>query len=153
MDFGTVLCRQNNCGLRMLVKLWDVLIASTDCFIVWHFSVPRQSIAAGGGDVRIKFPDRVNYVDEHRNESQKSRTTVLRLISLCDFAQIRLFLESVWFRASVFAREGIMCFLQSNPDGSPDTSVLKNRIRDMKNSENPVPNKDVFDQHIHPTQS
>ncbi|KAI3420246.1 WD repeat-containing protein 35 [Globodera pallida] len=72
-----------------------VLIASTDCFVVWHFSVPRQSMAAGG-DVRIRVAspsqnDKVHYVNEQRNESQKQPNNGVTLDKVCAVAAARDF--------------------------------------------------------------
>uniref|UniRef100_A0A183BU49 WD repeat-containing protein 35 n=1 Tax=Globodera pallida TaxID=36090 RepID=A0A183BU49_GLOPA len=85
-----------------------VLIASTDCFVVWHFSVPCQSMAAGGGDVRIKFPDRVHYVDEHRNKFQKQPNNGVKFDKVCAVSAARDFF--------LIARESGLVHRYSLPD-------------------------------------
>uniref|UniRef100_A0A183BUW6 ANAPC4_WD40 domain-containing protein n=1 Tax=Globodera pallida TaxID=36090 RepID=A0A183BUW6_GLOPA len=89
-----------------------VLIASTDCFVVWHFSVPRQSMASGG-DVRIRVAspsqnDKVHYVNEQRNESQKQPNNGVTLDKVCAVAAARDFF--------LIARESGLVHRYSLPD-------------------------------------
>ncbi|KAI3408169.1 WD repeat-containing protein 35 [Globodera pallida] len=85
-----------------------VLIASNDCFVVWHFFVPRQSVAAGGGDVRIKVLDRVHYVDEHRNKFQKQPNNAVTFDKVCAVSAARNFF--------LIARESGLVHRYSLPD-------------------------------------
>ncbi|KAL3125948.1 hypothetical protein niasHT_009477 [Heterodera trifolii] len=90
-----------------------VLIASADCFVVWHYSVPRQNVAAGG-DSRSRTgsesqTDKVHYVDEHRGEeSQKKSNEGVTADRICAVAAAKDFF--------LIARESGLIHRYSLPD-------------------------------------
>ncbi|CAK5076286.1 unnamed protein product [Meloidogyne enterolobii] len=73
-----------------------VIVASTESFIVWHYSVPRQeniTVSTGfqkTGNTNRNIPtdqnDKVHYIDEHRTEKQQQPTNGVTTDPICAIA-------------------------------------------------------------------
>uniref|UniRef100_A0A914MD46 Anaphase-promoting complex subunit 4-like WD40 domain-containing protein n=2 Tax=Meloidogyne TaxID=189290 RepID=A0A914MD46_MELIC len=74
-----------------------VIVASTESFIVWHYSVPRQenttTVSIGfqkTGNTNRNIPtdqnDKVHYIDEHRTEKQQQPTNGVTTDPICAIA-------------------------------------------------------------------